>query len=65
MTEEDDIGFAIYYDPTGRADNLTNMECVFPYIRLECSNVRIDSLKSLLFLGSNFWITSVRKSWTM
>lgn len=42
MTTEDDIGFAVYYDPTGHADNLTNMECVFPYIRLECSNVPIS-----------------------
>jgi len=42
MTEDDDIGFAVYYDQTGQAENLTNMECVFPYIRLECSNVPIS-----------------------
>lgn len=42
MTEEDDIGFACYYDPTGNAETLANMECVFPYIRFECSNVPIS-----------------------
>jgi hypothetical protein len=45
MTEEDDIGFAIYYDKTNMANNLTEMEVAFPYIRLECSQVPIsDSL---------------------
>lgn len=39
MTNDDDIGFAAYYDPSGSAEALTNMDCVFPYIRLECSNV--------------------------
>ncbi|VDN57577.1 unnamed protein product [Dracunculus medinensis] len=39
MTSEEDIGFAIRYDGTGNANNLTEMETIFPYIRLECSQV--------------------------
>ncbi|CAI4225201.1 unnamed protein product [Auanema sp. JU1783] len=42
MTEEDDIGFEIHYDPSSKADNLTEMETVFPYIRLECTNVPVS-----------------------
>lgn len=42
MTAEDDIGFAIYFDKTGNANNLTEMENVFPYIRLECSQVPVS-----------------------
>lgn len=42
MTEEDDIGFAIYYDKTNSANNLTEMENVYPYIRFECSQVPIS-----------------------
>uniref|UniRef100_A0A1I7WT18 Uncharacterized protein n=1 Tax=Heterorhabditis bacteriophora TaxID=37862 RepID=A0A1I7WT18_HETBA len=41
MTEEDDIGFAIHFDPSLQADNLTEMDTVYPYIRLECTNVPI------------------------
>lgn len=39
MTSEEDIGFAIHYDKTMKANNLIEMETVFPYIRLECSQV--------------------------
>ncbi|KAL3103284.1 hypothetical protein niasHS_002470 [Heterodera schachtii] len=42
LTEEEDIGFAVYFDPSGNANNLTEMDCVFPYIRLECSQVPIS-----------------------
>lgn len=42
MTDEDDIGFAIYYDATDNANNLTEMDTVYPYIRLECSQVPIS-----------------------
>uniref|UniRef100_A0A914WA98 SEC14-like protein 2 n=2 Tax=Plectus sambesii TaxID=2011161 RepID=A0A914WA98_9BILA len=42
MTADDDIGFAIHYDKTGKANNLTEMEAVFPYIRLECSLVPVS-----------------------
>ncbi|CAD5208282.1 unnamed protein product [Bursaphelenchus xylophilus] len=42
MTDEDDIGFAIYFDQTGTANCLTEMETVYPYIRLECSQVPIS-----------------------
>ncbi|VDD86280.1 unnamed protein product [Enterobius vermicularis] len=42
MTSEEDIGFAIRYDNTNKANNLTEMEIVFPYIRLECSQVPIE-----------------------
>ncbi len=42
MTEEDDIGFAIHHDPSMKADNLTEMDVVYPYIRLECTNVPIS-----------------------
>ncbi|TKR93584.1 hypothetical protein L596_008007 [Steinernema carpocapsae] len=41
MTEEDDIGFAVYYDNSHKATNLTDMENIYPYIRLECSQVPI------------------------
>ncbi|EGT43476.1 hypothetical protein CAEBREN_26403 [Caenorhabditis brenneri] len=41
MTDEDDIGFEIHYDKTGSCDKLTEMETVYPYIRLECTNVPI------------------------
>ena len=41
MTEEDDIGFAVYFETEG-ANDLTGMEPVFPYIRLECSKVPIS-----------------------
>lgn len=30
LTEEEDIGFAVYFDPSGTANNLAEMECVFP-----------------------------------
>uniref|UniRef100_A0A915BSB3 SEC14-like protein 2 n=1 Tax=Parascaris univalens TaxID=6257 RepID=A0A915BSB3_PARUN len=39
MTSEEDIGFAIHYDKTMKANNLIEMETVFPYIRLECSQI--------------------------
>ncbi|VDK43021.1 unnamed protein product [Anisakis simplex] len=39
MTSDEDIGFAIRYDKTGHANNLIEMDTVFPYIRLECSQV--------------------------
>uniref|UniRef100_A0AC34RC78 SEC14-like protein 2 n=1 Tax=Panagrolaimus sp. JU765 TaxID=591449 RepID=A0AC34RC78_9BILA len=42
MTEEDDIGFAIYFDETNSANELNEMEPVFPYIRLECSKVPLS-----------------------
>uniref|UniRef100_A0A0K0EPM1 CRAL-TRIO domain-containing protein n=1 Tax=Strongyloides stercoralis TaxID=6248 RepID=A0A0K0EPM1_STRER len=42
MTEEDDIGFAIYYDETSSKNNLSEMDTVYPYIRLECSLVPIS-----------------------
>ncbi|KAI1713587.1 CRAL/TRIO domain-containing protein [Ditylenchus destructor] len=42
MTEEEDVGFAIYYDKTNMANNLTEMENVYPYIRLECSQVPVS-----------------------
>ncbi|GMT00082.1 hypothetical protein PENTCL1PPCAC_22256 [Pristionchus entomophagus] len=42
MTTDEDIGFAIHYDPTMSADNLTEMEPIYPYIRLECSTVPIS-----------------------
>ncbi|KIH42298.1 Emp24/gp25L/p24 family protein [Ancylostoma duodenale] len=42
MTDDDDIGFAIHFDPSFQANNLTEMEVVFPYIRLECTNVPIS-----------------------
>uniref|UniRef100_A0A183C3S3 SEC14-like protein 2 n=1 Tax=Globodera pallida TaxID=36090 RepID=A0A183C3S3_GLOPA len=42
LTEEEDIGFAVYFDSSGNANNLTEMDCVFPYIRLECSQVPIS-----------------------
>jgi len=42
MTEEDDIGFAIYFDKTDSGTDLTEMEPVFPYIRLECSKVPLS-----------------------
>ncbi|KAF7632965.1 CRAL-TRIO domain-containing protein [Meloidogyne graminicola] len=42
MTEEEDIGFAVYFDSSGTANNLAEMECVYPYIRLECSLVPIS-----------------------
>lgn len=42
MTKEEDIGFAVYYDAHGAATNLLEMECVHPYMRLECSNVPIS-----------------------
>jgi hypothetical protein len=42
MTEEDDIGFAVYFDKTDKANDLTTMEPVFPYIRLECSKVPLS-----------------------
>ena len=41
MTDEDDIGFQIYFDPSARAENLSEMEAVYPYIRLECTSVPI------------------------
>uniref|UniRef100_A0AC35TZD2 SEC14-like protein 2 n=1 Tax=Rhabditophanes sp. KR3021 TaxID=114890 RepID=A0AC35TZD2_9BILA len=41
MTEEDDIGFAIYFDNSQSKNNLSDMEAVYPYIRLECSLVPI------------------------
>lgn len=42
MTEEDDIGFAVYFDETDSANELNEMEPVFPYIRLECSKVPLS-----------------------
>ncbi|KAI6203699.1 hypothetical protein M3Y94_00586800 [Aphelenchoides besseyi] len=42
VSDEHDVGFAIYYDRSGGANNLTEMEVVFPYIRLECSLVPIS-----------------------
>lgn len=42
MTSEEDIGFAIHFDKTAKANNLIEMETVFPYIRLECSQVPIS-----------------------
>lgn len=39
MTDDEDIGFAIYFDKTEKSNDLTTMEPVFPYIRLECSKV--------------------------
>lgn len=43
MTEEDDIGFAVYYDNKSEESNdLAEMEPVFPYIRLECSKVPLS-----------------------
>lgn len=42
MTADDDIGFAIHYDKTGMANNLTEMETIFPYIRLESSLVPVS-----------------------
>jgi|UniRef100_A0AC35FMH7 hypothetical protein len=42
MTEEDDIGFAVYFDKTEKSNDLTTMEPVFPYIRLECSKVPLS-----------------------
>uniref|UniRef100_A0A1I8BXJ2 CRAL-TRIO domain-containing protein n=1 Tax=Meloidogyne hapla TaxID=6305 RepID=A0A1I8BXJ2_MELHA len=30
MTEEEDIGFAVYFDSSGTANNLAEMECVYP-----------------------------------
>jgi hypothetical protein len=30
MTEDEDVGFAIYHDPSGIANSLAEMECVFP-----------------------------------
>ncbi|CAI5437929.1 unnamed protein product [Caenorhabditis angaria] len=42
MTEEDDIGFEIHYDKTASCDKLTDMDTVYPYIRLECTNVPIS-----------------------
>lgn len=43
-TSGEDIGFSISYDPTG--DRKTDLEQIFPYIRLECSIVPIeDSVK--------------------
>lgn len=42
MTDEDDIGFEIHYDKTCSSDKLSDMETVYPYIRLECTNVPIS-----------------------
>ncbi|VDM07906.1 unnamed protein product [Wuchereria bancrofti] len=42
MTSEEDIGFGIHFDKTSKANNLIEMETVFPYIRLECSQVPIS-----------------------
>uniref|UniRef100_A0A915Q4U8 SEC14-like protein 2 n=1 Tax=Setaria digitata TaxID=48799 RepID=A0A915Q4U8_9BILA len=42
MTSEEDIGFAIHFDKTNKANNLIEMDTVFPYIRLECSQVPIS-----------------------
>jgi hypothetical protein len=42
MTEEDDIGFAVYFDKTDKSNDLSTMESVFPYIRLECSKVPLS-----------------------
>ncbi|WKX89367.1 hypothetical protein Q1695_008763 [Nippostrongylus brasiliensis] len=42
MTDDDDIGFAIHFDASLQANNLTEMEVVYPYIRLECTNVPIS-----------------------
>ncbi|CAD5205843.1 unnamed protein product [Bursaphelenchus okinawaensis] len=42
MTDEDDIGFAIYHDSSNTANCLTEMETVYPYIRFECSQVPIS-----------------------
>ncbi|CAD6184208.1 unnamed protein product [Caenorhabditis auriculariae] len=41
MTDEDDIGFEIHYDPSMDCDKLSDMETVFPYIRLECTHVPV------------------------
>uniref|UniRef100_A0A7E4W938 SEC14-like protein 2 n=1 Tax=Panagrellus redivivus TaxID=6233 RepID=A0A7E4W938_PANRE len=42
MTEADDIGFAVYYDKTDAGNDITEMDLVFPYIRLECSTVPLS-----------------------
>jgi len=42
MTTDEDIGFAIHYDKTAKANNLTEMDTIFPYIRLECSLVPVS-----------------------
>lgn len=41
-TSGEDIGFSISYDPTG--DKKTNLEQIFPYIRLECSIVPVQGV---------------------
>lgn len=42
MTQDEDIGFSIHFDKTNNANNLQEMENVYPYIRLECSQVPIS-----------------------
>ncbi|CAJ0946151.1 unnamed protein product, partial [Mesorhabditis belari] len=42
MTGDDDIGFCVHYDKAMDKDNLNEMEVVYPYIRLECSQVPIN-----------------------
>ncbi len=42
MTTDEDIGFAIHFDKTAKANNLTEMDTIFPYIRLECSLVPVS-----------------------
>lgn len=39
-TLDEDVGFAIYYDARGSCyDDVKQMEIVYPYIRLECTEV--------------------------
>lgn len=52
MTDEDDIGFEIHYDKTGSCDKLTEMETVYPYIRLECTNVPITGHLDVTDVGN-------------
>jgi len=43
-TKGEDIGFAIYYDPSGESDDVTKMDQIFPTVRLECSLVPIQGV---------------------